>query len=476
MGNILISWMAFENDFQKGKGAVNPDGPNATVHKFFYEYDKHILLTSSKNAKDDIRYQHLVSYLRNTFTHKIEEKAMAISDVISLEEISSKIGPLLLGLKNDEINIFISPGTPTMQVAWYLANESLGINTNLFQLRKAEQSKTGNPEQIWVKMEKSSYTSSLIIRQGKMETPPDSEENLIVHSLKGIYKRAEKIATADHVRVLITGETGTGKEMMAKYIHDNSPRRNAKFERINCSALSDQLLESRLFGYEKGAFTGADSKTPGLFHVLDGGTILLDEVGDITPYMQQSLLRVIESGEILRVGSTKTETVNVRILAATNKDLLELCSKKQFRYDLYYRLAVTELKLLSLKEYSYKEKEQMFDYLWKQSKKDFNKKEPKLNKAIKKSILEYSFPGNIREMGNIIDGIIAEVDDEVKLEQLPERIIKPNPESSLKLIDVENAHIKKILQMFPNNKQQVCKVLGITVNTLKDRVTKYGLD
>ncbi len=475
MAKILISWMALEHDFIKGKGSVNPDGPSSTVHKYFFNYDYHLLLTSSKNVMDDARYQYLATHLRNTYRHKIQERAMGISDVINLEEICGKIYPLLLSLKDHDLDIFISPGTPTMQVAWYLANESLGIKSNLFQLRRAEHTQTKKPEQIWVKMEKSSYTSSLIIRQGKLDSPIDAEENLIVDSLKGIYKKAEKIAGTDHIRVLITGETGTGKEILAKYIHANSPRRNAKFERINCSAFGNELLESRLFGYMKGAFTGAIENTKGLFHELDGGTILLDEVGDITPYMQQTLLRVIESGEILRVGARETETVDVRVLAATNRNLLDLCRENKFRYDLYYRLAVTEIRLPALLDYKYKEKEQMFEYLWKRSKKEFNKKVPKLKTEIKKQILEYTFPGNIREMENIIDGLIAESDDEVKTEYLPERITLPNPEISMKLIDVENAHIKKILKMFPDNKQQVCNVLGITINTLKDRVRKNNL-
>lgn len=474
MAKILISWMALEFDFIKGKGSVNPDGPNSTVHKLFYSYDYHLLLTSSKSSMDDIKFQHLITFLRNTYKHKVEEKAMGIMDVINLEEISGKINPLLLGLKKNEIDIFISPGTPTMQVAWYLANESLGINTNLFQVRRAEYTETKKPEQVWVKMEKSRYTSALIIKQDKLDAPP-LEKKLITDSLEGVYKKAEKIAGADHVRVLITGETGTGKEIMAMHIHNNSPRKKEKFERVNCSAFGNDLLESRLFGYEKGAFTGAMERTPGLFHELDGGTILLDEIGDITPFMQQTLLRVIDSGEILRVGSRTTEKVNVRVLSATNRNLLELCKANKFRYDLYYRLAVAEIKIPALSEYKYKEKEKMFDYLWKRSRKEFNKKEPKLKTEIKRRILEYPFPGNIREMENMIDGIIAEADDEVKLKYLPERVTAPSSENSLKLIDVENAHIMKVLKMYPDNKQQACRVLGITINTLKGRIEKYKL-
>jgi two-component system, NtrC family, response regulator HydG len=474
MAKVLISWMALENDFIRTKG-VNPDGPNATVHKFFYNYEYHLLLTSSKDAMQDMKFQHLVTFIRNTFKHKVTERALDIRDVINLEELCSKINPLLLGLRKEDINIFISPGTPTMQVAWYLANESLGLKTRLFQLRKAEYSKTGKPEQIWVRMEKSSYTSSLLIKQEKSDSQSSGEKPFVFESLKSVYTRAEKVAAEDHIRILITGETGAGKERLADYIRNSSPRRNRPYERINCSAFSDQLLESRLFGYRKGAFTDAKEETSGLFENLDGGTILLDEIGDITPYMQQTLLRVIETGEFLRIGATETEGSNVRILAATNRNLQELCKEGKFRYDLYYRLAVVEIKLPSLKDYPYNEREQLFDYLWEKSKIDFNKKEPKLKSALKKKILEYPFPGNIREMENIIDGILAEAEDEVQPFHLPDRIITPPTVTSLRLIDVENAHIRKVLQMFPDNKQQACKVLGITINTLKERIKKYNI-
>jgi len=471
MAKILISWMAFENDFIKGKGAVNPDGPTCSVHKLFFNYDKHILLTSSKNSSDDTKYQYLVTHLRNTFKqHVIEEKGMAISDVISIEEITGKINPLLLGLREYEIDIFISPGTPTMQVAWYLANESLGINTNLFQLRKPEHSKTGKVEQEYVRTEKSSYTSSLIIKQETIDLLPDYKNKLIVDLLKPIYGKAKKIAAADHISVLITGESGTGKEFLAEEIHEQSPRKKNKFIKVNCSALNDELLESRLFGYVKGAFTGATEHMKGLFHEADGGTIFLDEIGDVSPYLQQSLLRAIPKGEILRVGSREVEKVDVRVITATNKNIYELCMNNKFRDDLYYRISVSELHLPSLKEYSFKEKELMFNYLWHKSKTKFNPLNTKLSAEIKRQILDYSFPGNIREMENIIDGIIAESGGEVKTEHLPKRISKPRIEYSLKLKDVEQNHIRMVYEMCEYNMTRTAKILGISYNKVKSKI------
>lgn len=470
MSKILISWIATENDFTKGKLPINQDGPNCTVHKNFYIYDKHILLSSYKNTRDDVKYQHLVTHLRNTFCHIVEEKTMAINDVIDLVEISAKVNTLLLSYRNDEIDIFISTGTPTMQVAWYFAHQSLGIKTRLFQLRKAEHSLKKVPEQIWINLEKSSYTSSIIIKQHEQDRVREYGEIKILGSLKNIYEKARKIAGYDHIRVLITGETGTGKELLARYIHKNSPRKNAGFEAINCSALGDELIESRLFGYVKGAFTGAIETRNGLFQELDGGTIFLDEIGDITPYMQQSLLRVIQSGEVLKVGSRKTEKVNVRVISATNKNLVDLCFHGKFRVDLYYRLAVSENHLPSLKEYKYKEKEDIFDFLWNKSKSKFNKEEPRLTKEIKKRILEYIFPGNIREMENMIDGIIAEADKEVKLDHLPERLLQPRIELSLKLEDVIRNHIEKVYEICNRNISRTAKILGVSQNTVRSKL------
>jgi two-component system response regulator HydG len=475
VGKVLISWMAYENDFIKGKAAVNSDGPTVSVHNYFYNYDKHILLTTAKNTKDDTKYQYLVSHLRNTFPHTIEEVAMSIDDVISLEEISAKVNRLLLTQKNNDIDVFISPGTPTMQVAWYFAHQSLALRTSLFQLRKAQHSKQAKAEQVWVDLKKSVYASNIIVKEQLSVKPTGYKSKKIIGVLKDVYSKADKIIEADHVPILISGDTGTGKELLANYIHENSPRSKSKFVPVNCAAFGNELLESRLFGYVSGAFTGALKDTQGLFHEANGGTIFLDEIGDITPYMQQTLLRVLQEKQILRVGSRETEKVDVRVVAATNKDLYELSMENKFREDLYYRLAVTELRLPSLTQYKQAEKEEIFDYLWNKNKKEFKKKEPKLTTELKSKILEYPFPGNIREMENLIIGILAEADENVILTNIPNRVLKPQINKSLRLIDVENEHIRHVLLMTNNNKAKACKILGIARNTLESRISQYNL-
>lgn len=476
MAKILISWIATENDFIKETGKPNPSGPNSLVHKNYYEiedYNYHLLLCSQTNATIDTKYVFFVNHLRQTFkNHKIVEKAMSVNDIIDLEEISAKINTLLISNKEHDIDIFVSPGTPTMQVAWYLAHQTLGLRTRLFQTRRPQHSKNNESEQVWVKLKTSTYTSSLVIHQEKINNPIKQHNKFISAALKSIYDKATKIATADNVTVLIGGETGTGKELLARHIHDNSPRANGKFIAINCSSMSDELLESRLFGYLKGSHSQALKDTKGLFHEADGGTIFLDEIGDITPYMQQCLLRVLQERKILRLGSLEPEDVNIRIISATNKNLYQMCSKKEFREDLYYRLAVTELYLPSLKEYKRNEKEELFNFLWQKSTKKFNKKEPKLNLSIKKRILEYSFLGNIREMENLIDRIFAEADDTVLLEHLPDRILNPTMQDSLRLEDVEKKHILMVYEMCNKNIKRSCEILDISYNTLKSKLKK----
>ncbi|MBK7970965.1 MAG: sigma-54 factor interaction domain-containing protein [Bacteroidetes bacterium] len=189
---------------------------------------------------------------------------------------------------------------------------------------------------------------------------PD-EEYYISDSIKPIYDKALKIAHTYDITALILGQSGTGKEHLAKFIHDNSARKEKNYLAFNCAGMSDQLLESRLFGYKKGAFTGAEKDTPGLFHEADKGSIFLDEIGDISPYMQQALLRVLQQKEIHPVGGSP-EKLSVRIICATNQDLAKRCKEEKFRWDLFYRLAVGELHLPSFIERGKPELKIMIDF------------------------------------------------------------------------------------------------------------------
>jgi len=363
-----------------------------------------------------------------------------IQNVTNVREIKVKVDELLLEHKKDEIEIFISPGTPSMQVAWYLAHLGLKLKTKLFQISEGRHTKSKLPEKVYVELKKSSLTSSIMLTES-INKNSDDDEIIITKSLKPIYDIAEKVAGTNDTPVLILGETGTGKEKLARYIHDNSHRANKPFIAINCASLGNQLLESRLFGYMKGAYTGAETTTNGYFQHANGGTIFLDEIGDVTPYMQQTLLRVLEEKKVCKIGSTEEEAIDVRIISATNKDLFKLCDENKYRIDLFYRLSVVDIELPSLKETGMKEKEEIFNFLLKKHQKTYGRQIPVISKQIKNIILSHSFTGNIREMQNLVCRLYSISENEVKEKDLP-KVFVNNQSNSLKLEDVVKNHIR----------------------------------
>jgi len=470
MAKILISWVATNNDFTDGKLPISTTSPNSAVHKEFWNYDKHLLLSQSKNIADDNKILYLATHLRKTYKHTVEEIAMAIDDIIDVNEISGKVNSLLMGMKEDEIDIFISPGTPAMQVAWYLAHETLLLNIRLFQLRKAEHTKNKiKNEQVWVIRSQSKVPTALLIRQ-ELKSQQTDTKFLITKSVKPVYELAEKIAAADKVTVLILGETGTGKEGLARYIHDKSPRAKAPFIALNCAAVGETLLESRLFGYAKGTHSTALKDKPGIFEDANNGTIFLDEIGDISPYMQQSLLRVLQEKEVSRIGESKTRKVNVRVIAATNRNLTKLCSEGKFRWDLFYRLSVVDLTLPSLKERGVKETEELFNFIIEKKKADFKTSLSKIPNAVRKKIFNYPFPGNIRELENFIERLYATVEGDVTEHVIPKSFSILAKEHSLKLEDVITEHVKKVYEMCDGNISRTSKVLNIYPNTVKSKL------
>ncbi len=239
--------------------------------------------------------------------------------------------------------------------------------------------------------------------------------------------------------------------------------------------MGDNLLESRLFGYAKGAFTGADKDQAGLFEQANGGTIFLDEIGDISPYMQQSLLRVIQEGEVMRVGENTTCEINVRIIAATNRDLEQMCADGDFRWDLYYRLVVTELELPSLQERGREEIREMLKFFLKSKSGKFKRKLLKLEKETREAILGYPFPGNLREMENMVENLYVFCEGKADPSDLPRRMTSRKNISSFLLADMEAQHIQKVLEFHQKNLSQTARALGIALNTLKSKVEKYEL-
>ncbi len=292
---------------------------------------------------------------------------------------------------------------------------------------------------------------------------------------------AKKVAVTD-TTVLLTGETGTGKEVFAQSIHQASTRNNKNFVAINCSAFSKDLLESEMFGHKSGAFTGAVTDKKGLFEEANNGTIFLDEVGEMSLELQAKLLRVIETGEFIKVGETKTAKVNVRIIAATHRELQKEIESGHFREDLFYRLSVFQIKLPALRE-------RIIDVeaLAKCFVMMFSEKTNKQLKTISPEFLEalkqHTFPGNIRELKNIIErSVILTNGDALTPDSLPFEIqSKINTASGSKILSAfdlasaEKIHIQKVLNYTNGNKTEAARLLNIALTTLYRKLEEYKI-
>jgi len=475
---VLISWLAYNNDFTNSE--VLKDGPTFNYHRYNYDYDKHIILSTA--SESNLMAEKLLNALLLEFPDRqgqLEIKYMDVRDVIDINLIKTKVEKVLIDLKDDEIDIFFSPGTSAMQVSWYICHTTLGLKTKLIQSRPARFSRSKEPEFLEISTSYSTVPVTAIIREQNISNVAKTDSlYLISDGIKPAYEKALKIAQTDKVTTLIIGESGTGKEHLSKYIHDNSIRHNNNFVPVNCSAFNDNLLEARLFGFKKSAFTGADKDHKGLFEEADGGTIFLDEIGDISSYMQQSLLRVLQEQEVLPLGLNKPVKINVRIIAATNKNLAEMCQQGKFRWDLYYRLTVTELSLPSLNIRGLDDKSQLIDYFIKSKKTLFKRtNQIRLSKEARQALLLYSFPGNIRELENLIEQLYVFFESNISINDLPARILKPESQNSMKWMDVEKEHIIKVLKMVKGNQNQAFKILGYgSINTLRNKIKEYGLE
>ena len=289
---------------------------------------------------------------------------------------------------------------------------------------------------------------------------------------------AQKVAPTN-ATVLLTGETGTGKEVFATAIHQSSMRKDKNFIAINCSAFSKDLLESELFGHKAGAFTGAMKDKKGLFEEAHLGTIFLDEIGEMALDLQAKLLRVLESGEFIKIGETKPTKVDVRIIAATNRNLEKEIANGTFREDLFYRISVFHMELPSLRE-----RVSDIELIVNQFIKHFNHYYQKNIKSINQEVLlflkKYSWPGNIRELKNTIErAIILSEDEELSTNDFPSFIqtseIDQN-ENSLELALMEKKHIQKVLKFTKGNKTKTAELLGIGLTTLYRKITEYELN
>ncbi|MDP4117015.1 MAG: sigma-54 dependent transcriptional regulator [Bacteroidota bacterium] len=289
---------------------------------------------------------------------------------------------------------------------------------------------------------------------------------------------ASKVAITD-TPVLLLGETGTGKELFAQAIHYSGSRKGRPFVAINCSAFSRDLLESEMFGYKAGAFTGAVKNKKGLFEEAHLGTLFLDEIGELDLSLQAKFLRVLETNDFIKPGDTKPTTVNVRIIAATNRQLEEEVEKRNFRQDLYYRISVLKIELPSLRERK-EDLEALSEYFVQQFNKRLKKNVKHISKGFMECIKQYDFPGNIRELRNVIERSMILSDSEILSEStLPKEFFLHDnlgQHKFIKLDDVEKAHILKILESVNGNKTRAAEELGIGLTTLYRKLQSFGIE
>jgi len=311
-------------------------------------------------------------------------------------------------------------------------------------------------------------------------------ENIVGNSrpMQKVFQMAQQVARTN-ATVLLQGETGTGKELIARAIHYNSDRRHNRFVAVNCAGLVESILESELFGHEKGAFTGAVSSRIGLFEYANHGTLFLDEIGDMPLSSQTKLLRVLEYGEIVRVGSNEPIHVDVRLIAATNQDLRDKIKDGSFRQDLYYRLNVVTITLPPLRERQ-GDVPLLIERFVREFSEQYGKPLHAISPGVRRALFRYHWPGNVRELRNCIEHmVVATADGILGEDDLPEYMREQAPETPADaalasmvgqpLEEVEKLHIARTLELVHGNREKAAELLGIGERTLYRKIGKYNL-
>lgn len=389
---------------------------------------------------------------------------------------------VLKEIKAQELDIMVVMITANTEIETAITAMKLGACDYLC--------KPFNMDELSIVIRKLLETSELkqeIVRL-RLETKKDEQVKIVGESpqTKALMELLGRVAQSPTSTVLIQGESGTGKELVAKWLHQHSPRSNKSFIAINCAAMPATLLESELFGHEKGAFTDARVTKKGLFELADGGTVFLDEIGDMEIGMQAKLLRFLEERSFRRVGGSHQFMVDVQIISATNRHLYQAVEDKSFRNDLYYRLQVIPVNLAPLRERREDILPLANHYIELLSRR-FNKNVVKISAMAERMLQEYSWPGNVRELRNVIErAIILGSDDTLLLEHLPLEMLASRraesvpvtapalPPEGVNLEDVERELIRQALESTNWNQSKAARKLNLGVDALRYRMKKYG--
>ena len=409
----------------------------------------------------------------------------------AIESISKKnYDVLLLDLEmkevsGEEVLKYVQENRPNLQVIVLTAKSEIRTAIEIIKLGAYDfLTKPYDFQQLLITLGRALEHRDLILENTILSTKVEhSLQNKIIgesKSLKDVLKLAERAAISDS-SMLLEGETGTGKELFAEFIHENSPRKNKPFVAVNCASLPDQLIESELFGYEKGAFTDAKTSKPGLVEIADGGTLFLDEIGELSLTLQPKLLRFLENGEFRRIGGVTNLTSNVRVIGATNRNLIREADNRNFRKDLLFRLNVITLTIPPLKE---RDDDIILLANYFLQKKSSVRSPKKLSKEAQSELLVYDFPGNVRELEHIIERAIIFSESDVilpkdlsistNLNALAE-YENPEDDTAITLDELERLHIQKTLKKFGWNRENTSRALGISQKTLYSKIRKFKL-
>ncbi len=424
----------------------------------------------------ELLQRHLQSWNYHTF------KAISVKEAVTILR-DTKIDLLITDLKMPEIDgteliKFVSEHYPTLPKLVVTGYPS--VQDSLSAIKSGAVDYLTKP---FTKDElKTAIDNSLITSENNSQKAikPTQESNEAYGEIIGNSEKInDVIQIIERVKnnkatIFIKGESGTGKELVARAIHYQGKFARAPFIAVNCGGIPENLLEAELFGYVKGAFTGAETNRDGFFQAANGGTIFLDEIGNASLAVQSRLLRVLQEKEVVKVGATKAEKIDVRIIAATNSDLRDMIQKQTFREDLFYRLTVVEINVAPLRERKDDISLLVDKFLFKYGI-EYKDRFVKITSEALKVLERYNWPGNIRELENIIQRAVIMCDKIIDIEQLPEHLkysLEFSEDQLLPLKEIEKKYIKKVLRATGNNKTKAAEILQIDRKTIRQKLSE----
>jgi len=494
--NILLSWVAKNNDPFSISGGKRIDGPTLQLLAdplYAGKFDKVFLFYTpdAKNKLNELRAEMSARGLTPALTG-VEVALSNPTDYAEIyQEIGSHVDDLMKRFPETKHAYFVhvSPGTPQMQTIWFILVKSGRLPATMLQTVRPEDRGSRQSEGVvTVGLDIDRFPRIVRLEEQVQELQEqlgiaETFGEMFGRSQKAqqLFKRLRRAAEDGRCTVLLLGESGTGKELAARGIHRLGPRKDAPLLVFDCASVPATMIESELFGHAKGAFTGAVKDRKGLVEEAHKGTLFLDEIGDMPLELQTRLLRVIDAGEFRRVGENKTRKVDVRIVAATARDLTGMVREGKFRKDLFHRLNVFPIELPPLRERR-EDIPVLFDRFLEQFSRDRALEKPKIGKNVMELIVQHDWPGNVRELQNLAERVVVEAPEHISADWMAEQLELPNAVSpptfdagTTTLDEIERTVIDKRLKRFGGNKTRAARSLGIDRHTLARKIDRHKL-